>query len=208
MLLLLGSLMSLSLTGCKSNEENVAVVESETVDKFAVDDNINVNGNVDNSTNNGSISESNQGSGTSNTGESVEDGFEPASNEWKEIEENNIKLDESLAEESKAEEESFVNSNERMEVYMTYDRTEGDDLIAYVMDGETKMEYTVKVSSVTEGIDSCSQGDEICIVSNGAFINDTEFAKAYKVVNVTAEQESIVASEQAAEALDVESENE
>lgn len=182
--LLVASCMSISLTGCNKKDSTVETpVVQETEDKFAVNDNINV-GNVSN----GEFSASNSadvfGEDGSNEVENTETTADVA--EGIAEEEKKAALDESIAAEESQEYEDYLNSDSRLEVYMTYDRTERNNIIVYYdVDDTTRDEFSIAIDGVTEGIDELAQGDEVCVICNGAFTDDNEFAKVYQIVNVT-----------------------
>lgn len=196
---MIGSCILLTISGCSKNEEKVTeTTPQETVNEFAINQQVQVDVNVnsnDNTNVNSNISDTNSDNLNSNDSniqyESIPEG----------VYEESLKaeLDESLAVQESEEYEEYINSDERIEIYMNYDRTEGDNLVLYYSVDETeRVENTLKISEVTEGIDELSQGDEVCVVCNGAFSEDgTEFVKVYKVINVTAEEAEAAAAEEA-----------
>jgi len=117
-------------------------------------------------------------------------------------------------EESKAYEE-YINSEEEYEIYMAYDRTEGDTLIfseEVAMSDENPDDirtFTIRVpkSVVSGDIEDLSKGDMALILYNGAQItdennpNNSELIKVYSITNQTAieraEDESYAAEERA-----------
>lgn len=204
-----GIVATVSLSGCgkKEDEGGTQVVQS-TEDQFAINQDVQVMGNSGNS------------SGGSNTGSGNaggEDTYNDNSNdmtmandnrtEWEVQESENAYLDESVAVEESEEYESYINSEEREEVVMVYDRTENGVLVFKNSEsvddvtGETissTEEYRVNSADVTEGVEELSQGDLATIVTNMALDYDTNtFIKVWEVKNLTKEMESLSAEDAA-----------
>lgn len=195
---LLGSCIVLTLSACsKSDDLVVETTPQETVNEFAINQSIQVKDNYSSNENNLELSGADIASDAFNNSEDSQVETLPEG-----VYEESVKaeLDESIAVQESEEYEAYINSDERIEIYMNYDRTEGDKLVLYYMlDESEKVENTLKISEVTEGIDALEQGDEVCVICNGAFSDDgTEFIKVYQVINITTKEEEIIASEEAA----------
>lgn len=195
---LLGSCIVLTLSACsKSDDLVVETTPQETVNEFAINQSIQVKDNYSSNENNLELSGADIASDAFNNSEDSQVETLPEG-----VYEESVKaeLDESIAVQESEEYEAYINSDERIEIYMNYDRTEGDKLVLYYMlDESEKVENTLKISEVIEGIDALEQGDEVCVICNGAFSDDgTEFIKVYQVINITTKEEEIIASEEAA----------
>lgn len=188
----------LTLSACsKSDDLVVETTPQETVNEFAINQSIQVKDNYSSNENNLELSGADIASDAFNNSEDSQVETLPEG-----VYEESVKaeLDESIAVQESEEYEAYINSDERIEIYMNYDRTEGDKLVLYYMlDESEKVENTLKISEVIEGIDALEQGDEVCVICNGAFSDDgTEFIKVYQVINITTKEEEIIASEEAA----------
>lgn len=187
-LLLIGIVMSMLLSGCKSNNTmETSVVE--TVDKYAVNAEIDVNNSLGTEMNEVNKGEDNVDSNNSNFVESDKDNnMSSVGSTWEKESLANKALDESIAlEESSLAAEEF---NEPIDIYGIYERTEGSNIIVSLFDNDTTVEYSIDSTLITGGVDELNSKDEILIICKGVFDEDAKVIKdVSKIVNYTKQLE-------------------
>lgn len=187
-LLIIGIVMSMLLSGCKSNE-TIETTVAETVDKYAVNAEIDVNNSSGIEKNEENQSNVDVDSDLNSMTSDKENNVDSVESTWEKESLANKALDESIAleESSIATEEPNV---EPIEIYGVYERTEGSNIIISLFNNDTTVEYSIDSTLITGGVDELSSKDEILIICTGVFDEEAKVIKdVSKIVNYTKQLE-------------------
>lgn len=188
-LLLIGIVMSMLLSGCKSNN-TIETSVAETVDKYAVNAEIDVNNSSGIEMNEANQSKGNVDSNNSNSVESDKDNsLDSVGSAWERESLANKALDESIALEESSIAAEELNA-EPIDIYGIYERTEGSNIIVSLFNNDTTIEYSIDSTQITGGVDELNSKDEILIVCKGVFDEESKIIKdVSKIVNYTKQLE-------------------
>lgn len=188
-LLLIGIVMSMLLSGCKSNN-TVETSVAETVDKYAVNAEIDVNNSSGTEMNGENQNESNIDSNNSNSITSDKsNNVDSVGSAWEKESLANKALDESIALEESSIAAEELNA-EPFEIYAIYERTEGSNIIVSIFNNDTTVEYSIDSTQITGGVDELNSKDEILVTCKGVFDEESKVIKdVSKIVNYTKQLE-------------------
>lgn len=188
-LLLIGIVMPMLLSGCKSNNV-VETSVAETVDKYAVNAEIDVNNSSEIEMNGENQSDGNIDSNDSNSMSSDKNSdVDSVGSAWEKESLANKALDESIALEESSIAEEEMNA-EPFDIYAIYERTEGSTIIVSILNNDTTIEYGIDSTQITGGVDELNSKDEILITCKGVFDDEAKVIKdVSKIVNYTKQLE-------------------
>lgn len=170
------------MSGCKS-EKPIETSAVETVDEFAVNQEIKVNNSSNDNLTNGS---DNSNSANKDNENVVNEAQESLGSAWERESLANQMLDESIAAEAESESIALEESMEPFDVYGIYQRTEGENIIIGLYDNENLIEYSIDSTKIEGGVDELYSGDEIIISTLGRFDETGKVLKdVFKITNYT-----------------------